>query len=162
LSFVEACVRLEAGQLPPGAHKLLVHLDHMTSVLESHYGRAVALNVLQHDQNATHYARKISLTLADSPQMIEFGIVRIDLSYVSDAVREEIVARRRPLGEILIRHNVLRRISPRWYFRFPSQTPVAQAFGDPSGDAFGRVGTIYCNEEPAIDLLEVVLDDAEP
>ena len=155
-------MRLEAGQLPPGAHKLLVHRDHMTSVLEAHYGGAVALNVLRHDQNATHYARKITLTLAADGRMVEIGIVRIDLSYVPDAVREEILARRRPLGEILIRHNVLRRISPRWYFRFPPQTPVAQAFGDATRNAFGRVGTIYCNEEPAIDLLEVVLDDSEP
>ena len=82
------------------------------------------------------------------------------LAYVSKEVRDEIRAKRAPLGDILIRHNVLRRISPRWYFRFPGHTPVAQAFGETGGDVYGRVGTIYCNEEPAIDLLEVVMGDA--
>jgi chorismate-pyruvate lyase len=159
VAFVDACPRLSSDELPAIARKLLVHRDHMTSVLESHFGRAVALNVLAHEQNATHYTRKITLTLADDPRMVEFGIVRIDLSYVPAAVRDEILARARPLGEILIRHNVLRRISPRWYFRFPAQTPVAQTFGPAGLDAYGRVGTIYCNEEPAIDLLEVVCCD---
>jgi hypothetical protein len=76
---------------------------------------------------------------------------------MSDAVRAEILAKRSPLGEILIRHNVHRRIKPRWFMRFPARGPMLTFFGD-AGDRplYGRIGTIYCNEKPAIELLEIV------
>jgi hypothetical protein len=52
---------------------------------------------------------------------------------------------------------VLRRIKPRWFMRFPGGGPLLTFFGDTTGrPMYGRIGTIYCNEEPAIDLLEIV------
>jgi len=158
VSFVMNCVRIEPDALPPVARQLLVHRDHMTVVLARKYGQPVRLRALQTDGDESHYARKIVLTLNGDGPIVEFGIVRLELQFVPPAVRDEIRAKAAPLGDILIRHNVLRRISPRWYFRFPPQTPIAHAFGR-GGEAFGRVGTIYCNEEPAIDLLEVVCCD---
>lgn len=160
VSFVMDCQRVEPDALPPIARKLLVHREHMTTALKQHFGRPVELKVLRDESDDTHYARKILLTLADGGPIVEFGIVRLELKYVPPAVRDQIRAKSAPLGDILIRHNVLRRISPRWYFRFPPETPVAQTFGCEGADAYGRVGTIYCNEEPAIDLLEVVMGEA--
>ena len=76
---------------------------------------------------------------------------------MSDVVRKEILAKESPLGEILIRHNVHRRIKPRWFMRFPARGPILSFFGDAGGlDLYGRIGTIYCDEKPAIDLLEIV------
>lgn len=162
LDFLSSCPRLAPEELPPTARGLLVHREHMTAVLHHHYGRPVDVRVLRDERGAEHYARKVLLTLSGSDRVVELGIVRMDFRYISAEVRDEILARRAPLGDILIRHNVLRRISPRWYFLFPRDTPIGRAFDSPGapGSAgrpvYGRVGTIYCDEEPAIDLLEVV------
>ena len=81
----------------------------------------------------------------------------LNFRYMSDAVRNEILAKRTPLGAILINHNVHRRIKPRWFMRFAPRGPILNWFGE-TGDQpmYGRIGTIYCDEEPAIELLEIV------
>jgi chorismate-pyruvate lyase len=159
LSFVDSCALLRADELPSGARELLAHREHMTSALEARCGAPVELRVLKEVQDMHRYSRAILLHPRGAPQRaVEFGVARIELRQLSDAVRDEVLARRAPLGDILIRHEVLRRVSPRWFFRFPAGSPIATRLGE--GDAYGRVGVIYCDEEPAIELLEVVAADA--
>lgn len=157
LAFVDSCVRLESDAIPQPARRLLVHRDHMTVVLREHAGTELDLSVLQQTHEADEYARKILLTTRTaSPAVVEFGIVRMRLLDIPTAARGEIIDAREPLGDVLIRHNVMRRISPRWYFRFPANTPISGLFGKIETPTYGRLGTIFCNEEPAIDVLEVV------
>jgi len=86
--------------------------------------------------------------------------VRIDLGYTSDSVRAAILDRKMPLGDVLIRANVLRRIEPKWYYRFAEDCPLLADFGEAQPQsAYGRLGTIYCDEQPAIELLEIVYDE---
>ena len=152
------CVVVQPNEIPHPADALLVHHEHMTEVLRRHHGRAVDVHVLDESLDGENYTRKVSLTPAGaSGPVVEWGIARLDLRFVSDAVREEILAKRTPLGEILVRHNVHRRIKPRWFLRFPGRGPLLTFFGDPNAaPMYGRIGTIYCDEKPAIDLLEIV------
>ena len=83
--------------------------------------------------------------------------MRLDFRYMDDAVRDEILRKQMPLGAILIKHNVHRRIKPRFFLRFPPGGPVLGLFGaNESRPVYGRLGTIYCDDEPAIELLEIV------
>ena len=151
------CVVVAPLSMPPVFRTLLDHTDHMTEVLKTHYERPVELNVLQERREGRTYSRKILLMRAGTRQVVEFGIVRIDLDRTDAAVRAEILARRTPLGEILIRRNVLRRIEPRWFFRFDAPCPLLDFFKpDEVKTAYGRLGTIHCDGEPAIELVEVV------
>jgi len=157
------CVVVQPNEIPHPTDALLVHHEHMTEVLQRRYGRAVDVHV--HDQrlDGNFYTRKVSLTPVGGGPIIEWGIVRIDFRFISDSVRDEILARETPLGAILIKHNVHRRIKPRWFMRFPAHGPMLGFFGDASDEPlYGRIGTIYCNEEPAIDLLEIVTAAAAP
>ena len=156
-SWVDACPTLEAGDLPKGVLKLLVHREHMTATLNEHYGQPVELRVLEHRQTGEEYRRKIVLTVDGGAKVVEFGMVRLNLAYVDEAIRTEILARRTPLGDILRGHEVLTHVEPRWYLRFPGGCPVVGYLGLPSGaEAFGRLATINVDGEPAVDLLEVV------
>jgi chorismate-pyruvate lyase len=159
VGFVDACPRLEAHELPAAARHLLVHREHMTLRLAEHYGAAPTLHVLQSTVHPDRYARKITLHVPGRPRPVEFGIVHIRLDPLASAVRDAILAGQTPLGELLIAHGVMRRVSPRWYFQFPADTPIGGLLGPAGG--FGRVGTIYCDEEPAIELLEVVACDED-
>ena len=131
----------------------------MTTELQRHHGKPVEVHVLDERLDGDLYTRKIFLTPAGSDKVIEWGIVRLDFRYMSSEVREEILRKQLPLGAILIKHDVLRRIKPRWFLRSPAGGPVFRLFSDshaPGGPVYGRIGTIYCNEEPAIELLEIV------
>ena len=151
------CVLVQPNEIPHPADALLVHHEHMTEVLERRYGGPVELHVLDERLDGDIYTRKIKLIPAGDAVVVEWGIVRLDLRFMSEAVRGEILAKRSPLGEILIRHDVHRRIKPRWFMRFPARGPMLTFFGD-AGDRplHGRIGTIYCDEKPAIELLEIV------
>jgi chorismate-pyruvate lyase len=145
--------------MPPEYRRLLDHPDHMTTRLQEHHGAPVALTVLEERQIRDTYERRIVLRPAGRERIVEVGLVRIHLNFAPAPVRREILARRRPLGDILIQAGVLRRIEPRWFFRFDRPCPLLEDFGSGAvSSAFGRLGTIYCHDEPAVELLEVVTD----
>lgn len=132
----------------------------MTLRLREHFGQDVDLHVLSSSQDGDIYQRRITLTLDGTARVVEVGLVRIDLGYTSDSVRAAILDRKMPLGDVLIRANVLRRIEPKWYYRFAEDCPLLADFGEAQPQsAYGRLGTIYCDEQPAIELLEIVYDE---
>lgn len=160
LGTIEA---VEPIEVPSPYHGLLVHHEHMTTILQTFYGRGVALQVLREHREADLYTRAVLLTLGAAKRVVEFGIARVDLALTSAAVREEILQRRTPLGDILIRYDVLRRIDPKWYFRMDRDSPLLDDGGrGRSAHAYGRVGVISFEGRPAIELIEIVLDADGP
>ncbi len=144
-------------EVPPPYHGLLVHEHHMTVTVEAHHGSLVDVRVLARRHDGDSYARKILLVLQSTGRIVQFGIARVNLRYCSPAVRAEILAAQTPLGRILIQHNVLRRIEPTAFLRiFPG--PALQSwFGRESlRPTYGRLAYIHCDEQPAIELLEIV------
>ena len=158
--FAPQCTVVQPDEIPFPHDQLLVHHDHMTVELERFHGSPVKVHVLDEHTDGEIYTRKISLTRGDSDTVVEWGVVRLDFRYMAAEVRDEILRKELPLGAVLIKHDVLRRIKPRWFLRFPPGGPVLSLFGDTrtAAPAYGRVGTIYCNEEPAIELLEIVVN----
>ncbi len=159
----EEAAMVEAAAVPHPFDRLLVHHDHMTTALEKFHGVRTRLEVLETLHHGDGYSRKILLSAGESGHVIEVGVARINLTYTTGEVKTEILKREAPLGDILIRHEVLRRIEPKWYFRFDGPASLITAFDRPlSGPVYGRVGIIYCDEVPAIELLEVVAADKVP
>lgn len=157
---VEGCEPVEPDAMPDAYRDLLVHNEHMTERLSAYHGQDVELQVLHNRSDGDLYSRNVLLTLPSNPDFgVEFGIMRMNLSFVADDVRKEIETGEDPLGSILVKHDVLRRIEPRWYLKFDADSPMASHFGrSHHNEVYGRVGIIYCNDEPAIELLEVVRD----
>lgn len=146
-----------ADEVPPPYHGLLVHEHHMTVTVEDYHGDLVDVRVLEQVLNGTSYARKILLALHGSGRVVQFGIMRFDFRYCSAAVRDEILAGQTPLGRILIQHNVLRRIEPTAYLRVIPGSAMMQWFGlDRPRPTYGRLAYIHCDEQPAVELLEIV------
>jgi chorismate-pyruvate lyase len=147
---------IERADVPPPFKALLVHHEHMTSTLEEYYSAAVDLVVLRDQQDEDLYRRMILLRRSDTNGIVEFGIVRIQLDCVGADVREEILAGRRPLGEILLQKNVLRKIEPKWFVRFERSSCIGAFFPGVSSDLYGRLAIIHYDGRAAIELLEVV------
>jgi len=150
-------VEVEPSSMPESFRGLLDHRGHMTPRLSAYHGEPVALTVLAERREGAIYNRKIVLTAPRAGAVVELGIVRLNLSYTRDEVRAEILERGTPLGDILNGHDVLTRVDPQWFLRFPSRGTLRETFGVSNGASlFGRIGTIYMHELPAVELLEIV------
>lgn len=143
-------------QVPEPYHRLLVHQEHMTVTVEAFHGDLVNVRVLTTNLTPDWYARKILLTLQQTGRIVQFGIVRVLLKHCGPAVQAEILAQKTPLGRILIQHDVLRRIEPTAYLRVAAGPWIRDWFGLPPRETYGRLGIIYCDGHPAIELLEIV------
>jgi hypothetical protein len=157
--FAPECSIVQPENIPHPADELLVHHQHMTVVLQRHHGGPMQVHVLQEHLEGDRYTRKIKLTPVDGDKVVEYGIVRLHFRFMPEAVKREILARQMPLGAILVQHKLHRRIKPRYFLRIPDGSAVLKLFGDDSGQTlYGRLGTIYCDEEPCIELLEIVVN----
>ena len=148
---------IPADAVPEPYHTLLVHQHHMTVTVEKHHGDLVDVRILACRHHGSSYARKIVLALQQTGRIVQFGIVRINLQYCSPEVSAEIVAGQTPLGRVLIEHNVLRRIELTAFLKIDAG-PAQMAWFGQTGRAtlYGRLGYIHCDEQPAVELLEIL------
>jgi len=98
--------------------------------------------------------RKIRVN-ALNPGMVETEGVHSG-GFVGSEIEKQLVGQT-PLGRILINHDVMRRIEPTGFLRMVPGPELMKHFGlsEPM-PTYGRLAYIHCNEQPAIELLEVV------
>lgn len=145
-----------APGLPENYRKMLAHDHHMTVTMEEYYGCPVSVKILDQRQDGDIYSRRIVLIESKQNRVVQFGIVRFDFRYVTQAVRDEILGGQTPLGRVLINHNVLRHIDLGALLRITSGPMLAEELAMPeNGVTYGRLATIFCNQLPAVDLLEI-------
>jgi len=155
-------------EVPEPARSLLDHTSHMTVAMERFYGGPVSVAVLAvHDASGAAadgrdwYEREILLRAANG-QVVQHGIVRIDLTRVSAEVAVQIRAGRVPLGRVLIAAGMLLEVQRVGLLRVESGPRLRAAFGpeDPGPrtacQTFGRVAEIALDGVPAVELLEIV------
>jgi chorismate-pyruvate lyase len=150
-------VEVAAEDVPEPYHQLLVHTHHMTITVEQFYRSPVDVRVLESRRLGNEYARKILLSTQTGGQVVQFGLVRINLGVCPDLVRQEIVEGKTPLGRVLIKHNMLRRIEPVAFLRVTLSPAMAGWFGvEPGTTSYGRLGVIYTGDRPAVEVLEIL------
>jgi chorismate-pyruvate lyase len=159
---------ISAEEMPQPYRDLLAHHDHMTVTMEEFHHTPVDVKVIRAVRDDPYYARKILLTRTGTEEVVMFGIMRFNFEWCDDRIKELIVGGQIPLGRILIENDVLRRISTHVLLRITPNVEMREWFrmADPASNAagngnvtstfvYGRLATIYCNDEPAVDLLEV-------
>lgn len=157
LADVGQFTAVQPNKIPQDYRDLLAHYSHMTVTVEHFHNSPVDVVVLERQSTGRHYSRKILLTRQSDGRVVQFGIVRLDFNTVSQAVREEIQSEQTPLGRVLIKHNVLREVELKQIYRIVCGPELATHFNLPEGSTvYGRTALIYCDGEPAVELLEIV------
>lgn len=165
-----ATFREVAGDaIPEPARTLLDHTSHMTVAMERSHGTPLGLRVIARTQDSgivtagqPWYAREI-LLLAPGGQVIQYGIVRIDLTHVDAATSAAIRAARIPLGRVLINAGLLREVRDVAILEVVPGPRLGSLFGrlpvgGPAADTtWGRVARIDLGGHPAVELLEIVV-----
>jgi chorismate-pyruvate lyase len=136
---------------------LLAHQRHMTVTVEAFHSDRVDVQVLRSSRQDDSYSREILLRLQNTAEVIQFGIVRIHLHRIAEELKREILEEKKPLGRILIEHQVLREVEFFKLWQVRCGFALAQFFSVPlETETFGRTAVIHCDGEPAIELLEIV------
>jgi hypothetical protein len=144
-------------ELPEPYRTLLVHHHHMTVTVEGFYGESVDVHVQATHREGESYSREILLETQLSKKIVQYGVVRIDLTCCDPAVRTAILEEKTPLGRILIEHNVLRQIEPTAFLRIDPGPKLVQWFAlSKPALTYGRMGVIFCDSRPAIAVLEIL------
>lgn len=150
-------VEVTDDELPSAPRRLLAHHEHMTVTVEEFHGGPVDVEVLATRRDLGHYARKILLRRQRDGAVVQFGVVRLALAYLDAEVTAEILSERIPLGRVLIEHNVLREVQLARLWRIEPGPELQRHFAvDAATIVYGRTALIYCNGEPAVELLEIV------
>ena len=157
LGDLGAFTEVDEASLPEPYRTLLAHDAHMTVTVEAHHGCKVDVEVLQTDRTETHYSRKILLRRQSDGEVVQFGLVRLNVAFLGEEVRREIESEQTPLGRVLIEHNVLRNVRLLSLWKTQPAAELCQLFNlDKPTDCYGRTALIYCNGVPAVELLEIV------
>jgi len=154
--LMDKAEHVPAALVPRPYRGLLVHDQHMTVTMEHYHHCEVDVRIIDSRRDDDVYSRKILLSKQGADTIVQFGIVRFDLQYVTPPVREEILEGKTPLGRILINHNVLRHIDLGALLKITAGPGLAEYFHTQRGtETYGRLATIFCNRQPAVDLLEI-------
>ena len=150
----------DAAEVPQPYRSLLAHEGHMTTTLERHWQTKVTLEVLATHHEEPLYTRKILLRHGETGAVVQFGVMQFDFRSCPAEVRDEILEQATPLGRILINHGLLRRISTHALLEIEADEEIRRALGFSATDVgpprhiWGRLATIYVDEQPAVALLE--------
>jgi len=154
---------LPRSAVPLPFEELLVHEHHMTVTVERFHGCQVDVQVLDKVRTPQSYSRKILLLRQRDRHVVQFGLVRLHLQYLAPAVQTEILAEQKPLGRILIEHDVLREIQLLKLWEVTPGPDLCRCFQlSQAKTCYGRTALISCDGQPAIELLEIVTPENEP
>jgi chorismate-pyruvate lyase len=150
-------IPVEAGEMPAAYRRLLDHDSHMTIAVESFHDSPVNVRVERSELSQGHYVREIVLVAQKTGRVVQYGIVRLRPDLLQSDVWREIEAGDTPLGRVLISHNVFRQVERVALWKAIAGPSLAKLLQIGEGDeTFGRTARIFCDGEPAIELLEIV------
>eukprot|EP00053_Salpingoeca_punica_P017522 m.168970 g.168970 ORF g.168970 m.168970 type:complete len:274 (-) comp17229_c1_seq3:3769-4590(-) len=178
--LVQRCERVSADDVPEPSRRLLAHHTHMTMTMEAHHACAMQLQVIRTVAKPELYVRQVLLRRSSDGRAAMFGIARVHLEAFPESAQRDILAQKIPLGHIMQQHAVKRRVELRdlyllvpgpalsqWLYESESdkllqqqeeqQQQVNNSSSSCSSVVYGRTAMIHCNDQPGIELLEVVI-----
>ena len=173
----------QVTEVPAPFDQLLDHNHHMTVTVEAFHGDEVDVIVhrsrsslkdgnsvwqnnpkLKADQriaiaaSTVSYSREITLVTHRSGSTVQYGIVRLNPAMLQRPVWMEIAGGETPLGRVLIQHHVLRSVELCRLWKVTCGIALSQFLGTRIGEiVYGRTALIRCDNQPAIELLEIVV-----
>jgi chorismate-pyruvate lyase len=150
-------VAVDGESLTPGYRQLLEHDSHMTIAVEEFHRSPVDVQVQRTLETGGKYSREILLVARDSGKVVQYGIVRLRPDRLQRHVWEEVQQGKAPLGQVLIRNDVFRQVELVALWKVTAGAALAKLLAIPPGTTtYGRTARIFCDGEPAIELLEIV------
>lgn len=151
---------VKPDEMPARDRRLLAHNEHMTVTLEEASRGPVLVRALAEWRDEASYARNSLLARQQDESVLQFGIMRIWLRDLPANVQDEITVKRRPLGRVLVDHNLLREVELITLWRITPGPALERHLPGASGGngtiVYGRSAQILVDERPTVQMLEIV------
>jgi chorismate-pyruvate lyase len=148
---------VDGESLAASYRQLLEHDSHMTIAVEEFHDSPVDVQVQRTLQAGGKYSREILLVARGSGKVVQYGIVRLRPDRLQPHVWEEVQQGKTPLGQVLIRNDVFRQVELVALWKVTAGAVLAKLLAIPAGTTtYGRTARIFCDGDPAIELLEIV------
>lgn len=148
--------QVAAADMTADYQSLLAHDEHMTVTVEAYHDCRVDVRVLNERRNGEFYSRTSLLTSQATGAVVQFGIMRIDLSELAPIVASEITGGQVPLGRALIRHNVLRHVELQRLWRVKPGVVLRDRLQlADAAPIFARTARIVVAGRPTVEMLEI-------
>ena len=150
--------RIEAREVPPPYHSLLVHERDMTSSLEKFHKHKIHIRVVARHTFENEYFRESILELDRSRKPVEFGAIKINLDLFPEEARQEILREHLPLGGIMAHFHIAIRSRPSAYLRVASDDYINKALKlDGISFLYGRRNCLMDNwDRPLAEIVEIL------
>jgi len=150
--------RIEAREVPPPYHALLVHDNDMTSTLEKFHKHKIHIRVIARHNFENEYFRESILELDRSKKPVEFGAIKINLDLFPAEARQEILREQRPLGGIMGRFRIAIRSRPSAYLRIASDDYINRGLNlQGTSFLYGRRNCLMDNwDRPLAEIVEIL------
>jgi len=153
---------IKGADMPEPYRGLLVSDHDMTPTLERFHGGKLHLNVLGQSLRGDEYRRQVVL-LDARERAVEFGAIHIHLEALPAAIRQPVLAGKRPLGGLLIENQVAHRSQPSVYFAVLGNAAINRPLQqDGAGELFGRCNTLIADDGRAIAEVVEILPRINP
>ena len=149
---------LEGSEVPYPYRSLLVHQNDMTPTLAAFHHSKLYLEVHAHESTDEFVMRLVTLHAKSSDKPVEYGAIAIQLGSLPEAVREEVVSGKKPLGGILAEYQVAHSGQPSSYFSVPGDALIANALDQREGEnLYGRCNKLLDGEGMVFaDIVEIL------
>lgn len=103
------------------------------------------------------YARAITLSIPNGKNnqelKVQYALLYVFLQYLPEKARMEVLAERQPMGRILRNNKIETRVQLQSVLYVEENEELSKYLSLPS---YGRLAVIFCNDKPAIHVLEVL------
>ncbi len=120
---------IEGSEIPQPYRDLLVHRDDLPPLLEAFHGSPLQARRLTSSNDGRAYFREDVLETVGDGKPVEYGAMEIGLANLPEELHEEVVAAKRPLDAILIRHRLSYSSSPLAFVKAIADAPIREALG---------------------------------
>ena len=152
-------IEVVPGESVPEPYRhLLVHDGDMTPTLERFYDATIHLEVMRREQRGKFYFREVVLLTDDLEERVEFGAIKIFLELFPKAARNDILAERLPLGNILAKYKIEHTSRPKGFLRIQSDQYINRGLGLTGRQVlYGRRNTLSTPEgRPLAEIVEIL------
>ena len=148
---------INGTDMPEPYRGLLVSDHDMTPTLERFHRSTLHLNVLGSSLRGGEYRRQVVL-LDQTERAVEFGAIHIHLEALPEALRELVLAGKRPLGGLLIEQCVSHHSRPSVYFTIIGNEAINRPLQQSrAGELFGRCNTLIAEDgRPIAEVVEIL------
>ncbi len=158
-SHIVELAEIQPASMSADARTILDHDRHMTTVQQERFPDGISLDVLHANIDGGLYTREVMLRRKSDGIPVLYAVLDVSCDLLPAPLVDQLKAAEQPFGQILIDSGIERRIEVQRFVTAATLPAFAGLTGDDRETVVGREIIIYCDDQPAINVLELLVNE---